>query len=194
MITFRHVSDSLGESLHFQVGGREAGFVAQSFDGTHYVFFTDMDDAPAGVTLDRGCKGAFVNGFASHDDALALVYRAYGEDTDQSDEPECWLCDGCGEVETTQADGTPVTVGCPACVQRDRDVIIRRLRLDNTRLTHAFRALASRVPSASAPVVIHTPFPTSTGAAFYSQALTRPLLDAQRSSQPRTTPTTRNTQ
>jgi len=51
--------------------------------------------------------------------------------------------------------------------------------------------VASRVPSASASVVIPIPFPTSTGAAFYSQALTRPLLDAQRDSH---TPTTRNTQ
>ncbi|MBD3896591.1 hypothetical protein IEI94_12090 [Halomonas sp. ML-15] len=43
-------------------------------------------------------------------------------------EEECWLCDGCGEVETFKPDGSPITVGCPACVQRDRDAIIERLR------------------------------------------------------------------
>lgn len=32
----------------------------------------------------------------------------------------CWLCDGCGEVETYRAsDDTPMTVGCPVCVQND---------------------------------------------------------------------------
>lgn len=39
---------------------------------------------------------------------------------------ECWLCDGGGEVETYKADGTPVTVGCPACVQRDHEALRRR--------------------------------------------------------------------
>ncbi|WP_136066425.1 hypothetical protein [Modicisalibacter radicis] len=194
MITFRHVTDSLGESLFFQVDGREAGLVAQDLDGSYYVYFADIADAPRGVAIERATdpcsKGAFVNGYASEDDALALVYRTYGDEPDEPDEPECWLCDGCGEVETYKADGAPITVGCPACVQRDRDHLIAKLTVDNIRLRYAFARTASRVPSASAPVVIHTPFPASTGAAFYSQALSRPLLDAQRNS---TTPT-RNTQ
>lgn len=32
----------------------------------------------------------------------------------------CWLCDGCGEIETHKPDGhTAVTVGCPVCVEND---------------------------------------------------------------------------
>lgn len=32
----------------------------------------------------------------------------------------CWLCDGCGEVETHKAsDDQRVAVGCPACIQND---------------------------------------------------------------------------
>lgn len=45
-------------------------------------------------------------------------------------EAECWLCDGCGEVETYKADGTPVTVGCPACVQRDHEALRRRVEIE----------------------------------------------------------------
>lgn len=41
MITFRTVSDSLGEALFFQVDGR---------DGRVEVFFADMLDAPTAET------------------------------------------------------------------------------------------------------------------------------------------------
>ncbi|MGM0784630.1 MAG: hypothetical protein ACQEUM_10990 [Pseudomonadota bacterium] len=84
--------------------------------------------------------------FTTHQAALDFLCALYGLDVPQPDpEPvddECWLCDGCGEVETHKADGTPITVGCPACVQRDRDALIQRLRIENQQLR---RALDTRI-------------------------------------------------
>ncbi|MFC3282849.1 hypothetical protein [Litchfieldella rifensis] len=87
MITFRTVSDSLGTARFFQVDGREAGYISQRLDGSFEVFFADLLDAPRGVPLERstapGSQGIYAFGFASLDDALALVRRTYGEDTAQ---------------------------------------------------------------------------------------------------------------
>ena len=48
----------------------------------------------------------------------------------------CWLCDGCGEVETHKAsDDMPVTVGCPVCIQNDLT-----WKLQASRLKHDARA------------------------------------------------------
>ncbi|GAB2782185.1 hypothetical protein GCM10027040_05310 [Halomonas shantousis] len=88
------------------------------------------------------------------------------------------LDDTTARVRTTCNSATPhaaIPAGAPAAVS-----IVAPVYAD----------ASPRVPSDSAPVVPHTSFPTATGVAFYSRALTRPLLDAQR---PQTTPT-RNTQ
>lgn len=91
MITFRHVSDSLGESLHFQVEGREVGYIAQSLNGSFVVFFADMADAPQGVTLERstapGSQGIYAVGLASLDAALALVRTTYSVVASTTDAP-----------------------------------------------------------------------------------------------------------
>ncbi|TFH86969.1 hypothetical protein EQG41_08945 [Billgrantia azerbaijanica] len=118
--------------------------------------------------------------FATRNAALSFLRRLYGLDAPQRDpEPadeECWLCDGCGEVETFKADGTPITVGCPACVQRDRDAIIQRLRTENRQLRRALdiqiRPVSPRsVPSPLARDAVGLPHPiaqpTAERAAFF---------------------------
>ena len=50
MITFRTVSDSLGEALFFRFDGREAGCIGQGRDGRVEVFFADMLDEPTADT------------------------------------------------------------------------------------------------------------------------------------------------
>ncbi|XKE46029.1 hypothetical protein LG302_02580 [Halomonas organivorans] len=119
--------------------------------------------------------------FDSHEDALVFLRDLYGiEEPEPEPEPECWLCDGCGEVETYRAsDDQPVTVGCPACVQRDRDAVIKHLRTENDGLR---RRIAAQAPSSLslssrsvpaplarhvAPLLLPRPAGTTERAAFF---------------------------
>lgn len=52
-------------------------------------------------------------------------------DTDQDD---CELCDGCGEIEAHDKRGERQTVPCPTCVSRELRADIDELRKDKVRL------------------------------------------------------------
>ncbi len=43
------------------------------------------------------------------------------------DDDNCALCDGCGELRATTKRAEQDTVGCPLCIQRDKDEVIARL-------------------------------------------------------------------
>lgn len=45
-----------------------------------------------------------------------------------ADDENCELCDGRGEIEATTKRAERDVVGCPLCIQRDKDEVIERLR------------------------------------------------------------------
>lgn len=54
-----------------------------------------------------------------------------------SDEQECELCGGKGEV-----------IGCPLCIEREKDAEIERLRAENKLLLEHIRILGGQPPDA----------------------------------------------
>ncbi|SDJ89491.1 dATP/dGTP pyrophosphohydrolase domain-containing protein [Billgrantia gudaonensis] len=62
----------------------------------------------------------------------------------------CWLCDGCGEVETHRAsDDKPETVGCPVCVENDQAWMREKAEAERGALAADNRHLRSVIRSMS---------------------------------------------